>query len=283
MNGLGFTSRRGSFLVALAAAAAMLALVALDGGPGGTRAFAQQGYGTPPVVGGTTNPTTGETTFPVSDATGATVSTAEVTLTIPPGALPAGVTTVSVDDDVTLPPGTPPPPGGTIVAPFSMTARDAAGNPFTGTFDSPFTITTRVPPEALAAAGGNAANLVLAFFNTNTNTWQQVPCTASGNTLTCQLSNLSLWGYLVRTGAQPPQQPGTGTTQQPGAGTTQQPGAGAGGAGAAGGIRPPATGMGPGSEDGSNVLGTWLAAGAVLGAVVLAAGWSLKARRSTTR
>lgn len=83
-----------------------------------------------------------------------------------------------------------------IASLFLLEAVDADGNDVT--FDEPVILTFDLTPEILAAAGGNANNVVLRFFDEATQEWTAVPCSASGSTLTCELMHFSVWALLIQ-------------------------------------------------------------------------------------
>lgn len=99
---------------------------------------------------------------------------------------------VSVPDEVEA--------GDAVVASvFLLEAVDADGNPIT--FDEPVTMQFDLTPEILAAAGGDANNVELQFFDEAADAWVPVACTGSGNTLTCELPHFSVWALVVQTAA----------------------------------------------------------------------------------
>lgn len=258
---------------AVAIAVALLALV-----PGAWGPALAQTAGTP-----TPSPTATATATTVPAGASATVVAApNKTVSIPAGAVPVEATVTfqpaaDVESDPTsaasqtvvasalLALDVPIPAevqsgGGVIASVFVLEALDADGNEIS--FDEPVTMTFDLTPEILAAAGGDANNVVLQFFDEDTGQWTPVSCTGSGTTLTCELPHFSVWALVIQTGddAAPPQE-GTATATP-----ATTPG-------------PAATGSGVfGSEDGSNM--GLLLAGIVAVVVLGGAGARLAVRRS---
>lgn len=218
-------------------------------------AFAPGSWGT--VYGQTVPPTSDPPVVETIDGnTGGTVDAGTVEVTFPPGAVPddveVAVTEPSIvtDDDLAdlgLPDPPTTPAGATVItAVFSLEAVGPDGTPFdqNNPFDQPVTLTLDVPPETLAAAGGDLDNVVLAFFNTATGNWQTVSCSPAGTQLSCEVDHFSIWALFAV------QDAGSGA----GSGTSPQP---------------PATGTGLGDSSGETSL-PWIAlAGGVLAAVIL--------------
>lgn len=104
-----------------------------------------------------------------------------------------------------------------LVQVFVLDALDEDGNEIT--FDEPVTIEIELTDEILEAAGGDASNIVLQFFDEATNQWTPVACTASGNTLSCDVDHFSVWSLVVQvsgtggTGAPSPSDTGDGVTE----------------------------------------------------------------------
>ena len=220
-------------------------------------AFAPGSWGT---VYGQTVPTTSDPPVveTIDSDTGGTVNAGSVEVAFPPGAVPVDVeVTVTepsiVTDDDLADLGLPDPPatplGTTVItAVFSLEAVGPDGTPFdqNNPFDEPVTLTLDVPPETLAAAGGDLDNVVLAFFNTATGNWQTVGCSASGTQLSCEVDHFSIWALFAVEDA--------GSGAGSGGGTTPQP---------------PATGTGLGDNSAETSL-PWIAlAGGVLAVVIL--------------
>ena len=89
--------------------------------------------------------------------------------------------------------------GSVVISVFSLDALDADGNEVT--FDEPVEMDFEISPEVLAAAGGDASNVVLQFFDEDSGEWTPVSCTGSGTTVTCSLPHFSIWALTVRTQA----------------------------------------------------------------------------------
>lgn len=99
-----------------------------------------------------------------------------------------------------------------VISVFSLDALDANGDEIT--FDEPVEMDFELSPEVLAAAGGDASNVSLQFYDEDAGTWTSVECTGSGSTLTCSLPHFSIWSLTVLTQA-PGQAPGQAATPSP--------------------------------------------------------------------
>jgi|GEM_PF-4578522 len=75
----------------------------------------------------------------------------------------------------------------------------------------PVTLSFELSAETLAAAGGNPNNVRLAFYDEDSDSWQDVTCAVVGTALECTLPHFSLWAlYAVQ--EQAPSQEGTPAT-----------------------------------------------------------------------
>lgn len=151
----------------------------------------------------------------VSVDTEATVATApNKVITIPAGALSEDATIISqpiLDNDSGEPVAVaevfasvnvPTPEevedgSAVVVSVFSLDALGADNEEVT--FDEPVQMTFELSPEILTAAGGDANNVVLQFFDEDTGNWTAVECSGSGNSVTCSLPHFSVWALVVRT------------------------------------------------------------------------------------
>jgi len=218
--------------IGVAVAIALLALM-----PGTWGAALAQTAGTP-SAGTTATPTA--TTVPAGES--ATIQAAsDKTITIPAGALSEDATltsqpifdnetadeiaTAAIFASLDIPtPDEVEDGAAVVISIFQLDATDADGNDIA--FDEPVEMTFELTPEVLAAAGGDANNVVLQFFDEDTNQWTAVSCSGSGTTLTCQLPHFSVWALTVRT--QQETGPGQAATPAPadtGMGATSDTGA----------------------------------------------------------
>jgi hypothetical protein len=83
-----------------------------------------------------------------------------------------------------------------VLSVFNMTALE---NGTEVTVDGPVTMAFDLTPEQLAAAGGDANNAKLQFWDTEATppAWTQVTCSGSGSTVTCTLPHFSTWALTI--------------------------------------------------------------------------------------
>jgi hypothetical protein len=152
-------------------------------------------------------------TFTLSGSEEAVLQPApSVAIVVPPGALPAGTTlsVASVDTSpenvdvlrndlaslgiTSLPPAAD--DGGLVLSVFNLEAA-LGGNAVA--VDQPVSMTFDLTPEQLAAAGGDANNATLQFWDTQASppAWTPVECSGAGTSVTCTLPHFSLWALTI--------------------------------------------------------------------------------------
>jgi len=196
-------------VIAFSAAIALGLLALLPGTWGSALA---QTSGTPSATPDTVTIPTTEFVFDGGDAAPSFEVTPTISLQIPAGALPDGttITVGSVDTNpadlgllasdlagigiTSLPPAAE--DGGFVLSVFNIDALTGDEEAFV---DGPVTMTFDLTPEQLAAAGGDANNAKLQFWDTEATPagWTQVTCSGSGSTVTCTLPHFSTWALTI--------------------------------------------------------------------------------------
>lgn len=159
---------------------------------------------TAPIVTSATPPGTG-----TPSSGGATTSTASITVTVPPNAVPEASSFVvqSVADVAALAAAAPlPTEEGRIVAAVSITARDASNAVITANFAEPVTVAATVPAEDIPA-GTNLDDCVLVFWDGDG--WIEVPSTATiaadgSVSVTATVEHFTLFAVKLRRDLRPP-------------------------------------------------------------------------------
>lgn len=170
----------------------------------------------------------GEGLFAVNGSEGGVITLGEITLIIPPGALPEDARFISIHRSGGLPSGAPPLASGTGVtlASFGLELLTASRHSLGwARFIRPVTLVYNLSPEAVARAGGSAANSALQFFDELTNSWKRMTCSNSERALSCSLTDRSVWALTTSFPAGPALEASTAGRLTPAAPLTHEAGA----------------------------------------------------------